>query len=227
MDTGRSTSAQVLVRITFENERPAGDRIHVELLTDAGVSVSNAFTDQEGRVTFHLTFPGAYRLQVSGSTLQGSTVATFYVEDQDKSKTVFVKVKPKVEQDGATSKPNTPAVTSAAELRIPSEAQKAFHKGMDAWEHHDTQKAAEYFQKAIELYPAYDTAYNNLGVMYYQANQTDKARAAFEKSVALNERNADADRNLARILIQDGNFSRATGPAEEVAARWSRSIQLR
>ncbi len=45
--------------------------------------------------------------------------------------------------------------------------------------------------------------------MYYQMRQTEKARAAFEKSVALNDRNADADRNLARILIHDGNFPRA------------------
>jgi tetratricopeptide (TPR) repeat protein len=127
----------------------------------------------------------------------------------DKSKSVFIKVKPKIDASAATSKPNTPAVTSATELRIPSDAQKAFHKGLDAWEHHDLARAAEYFEKAIAIYPAYDTAYNNLGVMYYQSNQVDKARTAFEKSVALNDKNADADRNLARILISDGNFSRA------------------
>jgi tetratricopeptide (TPR) repeat protein len=80
---------------------------------------------------------------------------------------------------------------------------------MDAWEHRDFQKAADYFEKAIAIYPAYDTAYNNLGVMYFQTNQAEKARAAFEKSVALNEKNADADRNLARILINDGTFTRA------------------
>ena len=45
--------------------------------------------------------------------------------------------------------------------------------------------------------------------MYYQMNQIEKARAAFERSVALNDRNADADRNLARIVIRDGNYSRA------------------
>jgi len=207
--TGRGTNAQIMVRVTLENERPAGDRIRVELLTGGGVRVADTFTNSEGRVTFTVTFPGDYRLQVSGSTLEGSTTATFHVDDQDKSNTVFVKVKPKVDQTASTSKPNTAATTSAAELRIPPDAQKAFHKGMDAWEHRDFQKAAEYFEKAIAIYPAYDAAYNNLGVMYFQTNQLEKARAAFEKSVALNEKNADADRNLARILINDGNFTRA------------------
>lgn len=208
--TNRQTSCQILVRVTFNDERSAGDQIRVELLSDAGATVANAYTDEEGRATFRVTFPGVYRLQVSGATVQGMSSTTVQVEDMDKSRTVYVQVKPKGDQSAATTKPNTGAVTSAAELRIPPEAQKAFHKGMEAWERHDTQKAAEYFQKAIELYPAYDTAYNNLGVLYYQANQIEKARAAFEKSVALNERNADADRNLARILIQDGNFSGAT-----------------
>jgi tetratricopeptide (TPR) repeat protein len=205
----RQTNAQILVRVTLENERPAGDRIHVELLTSVGVAMANAYTDADGRATLTVTFPGEYRLQVEGSTLQGSVSTTFRVDDLDKSKTIFVKVKPKIDETTATTKPNTSAVTSAAELRIPSDAQKAFHKGMDAWEHHDTKKAAENFEKAIAIYPEYDAAYNNLGVMYYQTNQLDKARAAFEKSVALNEKNADADRNLARILINDGNFLRA------------------
>ena len=95
---GRGTNAQILVRVTFENERAAGDRIRVELLTGGGVRVADTFTNAEGRVTFTVTFPGDYRLQVSGSTLEGSTTATFHVDDQDKSNTVFVKVKPKVDQ---------------------------------------------------------------------------------------------------------------------------------
>ena len=107
------------------------------------------------------------------------------------------------------TKPNTPAVTSAAELRIPQMRKKPSTKEWTRGSTSDFQKAAEYFEKAIAIYPAYDAAYNNLGVMYYQTNQLEKARAAFEKSVALNEKNADADRNLARILINDGNFTRA------------------
>jgi len=209
ISTTRQTSCDILIRVTFDDERSAGDRIRVELLNDSGVPVAETFTNSDGRVSFHVSFAGQYRIQVSGAPVQGATTVTTRVEDMDKSKTVFVRVKPHGETASTATKSNLPSVTSAAELRVPSDARKAFHKGMEAWEHNDLPKAAEQFEKAVSIYPEYDTAFNNLGVMCYRMGQKEKARAAFERSVALNDRNADGDRNLARMLINDGNYSRA------------------
>lgn len=208
--SGRVTSVDLLVRVTLPSDQSAGDRIRVELLNDQGTPVGETFTNSEGRASFHVTAAGAYLLKASGIPIEGTVTETVRIEDMDRSRTVFLRAKPKVDSTTVSSSAGKqPTVTSAAELRIPSDAQKAFHKGMDAWERKDFDKAAQHFQKATELYPAYDTAYNNLGVMYYQTNQMEKAREAFEKSVALNDKNADADRNLARILIHDGNYARA------------------
>ena len=205
----RNTNVSIQVRVMFDDERPASDQIRVQLLTDAGVPVANSFTDTYGRASFWITFPGVFRVEVSGSSVAGTSATTFRVEDMDKSKTVFVRVKPKLDATSATSKPNTRPVTSAAELRVPNDARKAFHKGMEAWDAGDFPRAAEQFEKAVALFPEYDSAFNNLGVMYIRMNQPEKARAAFERSVALNDKNADADRNLARILMGENNFARA------------------
>jgi tetratricopeptide (TPR) repeat protein len=128
---------------------------------------------------------------------------------------VFVTVKPKAgaaQNAGSSSSApvtsNAP-VTSAAELRVPSSARKAFDKGMTAWQKQDYPKAAQEFEKAVAAYPEYDTAYNNLGVMYAHLNQNDKAMAAFKRSVELNDKNADADRNLARMFLREKNFPQA------------------
>jgi hypothetical protein len=203
------TSAQLLVRVTFQDERPAGNQIRVQLLNDSEVPVGTTFTDSEGKATFHISVPGQYTVRVSGTPIQGTSSETIRIEEMDKSRSVFVHVKPRGDASSTATKSNAPQVTSAAELRIPSDAKKAFHKGMEAWEHNDFPKAAEQFEKAVAVYPEYDTAFNNLGVMYYQLGQTERARTAFEKSVALNDKNPDADRNLSRILIHDGNYSRA------------------
>lgn len=207
----RQTSCEVSVRVTTQNDRAAGDQIRVELRNDSEVSVGETFTDSDGQASFHVVASGVYRVLASGTHVEGTASESVRIEDMDRSKTIYVRVKPRSDatHTTATSKSNTSSVTSAAELRVPSEAKKAFHKGMEAWERNDYPKAAEQFEKAVAIYPQYESALNNLGVMYIQMNQTEKARAAFERSVALNDRNADADRNLARILVHEGNYSRA------------------
>jgi Tfp pilus assembly protein PilF len=204
------TSVEIIVRVTFQNDRSAGDKIRVDLINETGVPVGENFTDSEGRTVFHVGTAGTYEVRVSGTPIQGTTTERVRVEDMDKSRTVYVRATPSGDTGtpGAT-KNNAPPVTSAAELKIPPDAKKAFHKGMEAWEHNDYPKAAEQFEKAVKIYPEYDTAFNNLGVMYHQMGQTEKARAAFERSVALNDKNADGDRNLARMLIHDGDYVRA------------------
>jgi tetratricopeptide (TPR) repeat protein len=205
----RVTNVNLLIRVTFSDDRAAGDQIRVELISESGVPVGETFTDSNGRASFRVTSPGMFEVRASGSSVQGTATERFRIDDMDKNKTVFVRIKPKAEATATQSKPSAPPVTSAADLRAPAEARKAFHKGMEAWDQHDFAKAAEHFEKAVALFPEYDTAYNNLGVMYFQLNQTDKAKAAFERSVALNDKNADADRNLARILLQESNSARA------------------
>jgi Tfp pilus assembly protein PilF len=205
-----TTSVEIIVRVTFANDRNAGDQIRVDLINDTGVPVGQGFTDSEGRAVFHVQGAGTYEIHASGTPIKGTTIERVRVEDMDKSRTVYMRATPSEAAGTATTiKSNAPPVTSAAELKIPADARKAFHKGMEAWERNDYPKAAEQFEKAVTIYPEYDTAYNNLGVMYYQMGQTDKARAAFERSVALNDKNADGDRNLARMLIHDGNYAGA------------------
>lgn len=206
---GLETNAEILVQVSFEDDRAAGEQIRVELRNASEVPVGQMFTNSQGRVSFRVTEPGQYRVLVSGIPVQGTASESFRVDEMTKEQSVVVRVKPKSDANSGTTKSNAPPVTSAAELGVPSDAKKAFRKGMDAWERNDFPKAAEQFEKAVSLYPQYDTAFNNLGVMYYRMNQTEKARVAFERSVSLNDRNADADRNLSRILIHDGNYSRA------------------
>ena len=206
---GMRTSVEIQVRVTFQNDRSAGDQIRIQLISDTGVPVGDTFTDSEGRAFLHVGTAGTYEVRASGTPLQGTAIERVRIEEMDKSRTVYVHATPRGDAAASSIKSNAPPVTSAAELRIPADAKKAFHKGMEAWERNDFAKAAEQFEKAVALYPQYDTAFNNLGVMYYQMGQAEKARAAFEHSVALNDKNADADRNLARILIHDSNYSQA------------------
>ncbi len=71
------------------------------------------------------------------------------------------------------------------------------------------QQAADAFEKATALYPQYDEAFNDLGMMYAHLDQPAKSRAAFETAVKLNDKNASADRNLAGLLLHDHDYQGA------------------
>lgn len=205
----RSANPEIQIRITYDDDRPVTMQVRVELLNDTGIMVSQAVTDQDGRASFQVIALGTYRVRVVGNDIEDTISDAIQIDQSDLTRMVFIRVKLKPGAVQSTSVKGSSAVTSAAQLHVPQEAQKAFNKGLSAWQSKDYPKAAEHFEKAVAIYPQFDLAYNNLGVMYAHLNHEDKARAAFQKSVELNDKNADADRNLARMMLRSKEFAKA------------------
>ena len=206
----------IQVYVTYDNSRPAGEQLRVDLSNASGIPMTQAFTDSSGRALLQVGSQGGYIVKVSGLDIQDGASESFEVFycPSHCTRQVFVRVKGKGDSAQSTAtqssgKPGKPSVTSAAELRVPQTARKTFDQGMTAWQKKDYQQAAEKFEKAVAEYPQYDTAYNNLGVMYAHLDQNDKAMAAFKRSVELNDKNADADRNLARMLMRQKDYPQA------------------
>ncbi len=201
------------IYVFFDDNRPAGEHLQVNLTNAGGIPVSQGFTDGSGRTVLQAPGAGGYMLKISGEHIQKDASESVEVTpcpmEQGCTRSVYVHVKAKAETTESTAKSGQAAVTSTADLLVPQSARKAFDQGMTAWQKKDYQQAAEKFEKAVLEYPKYDTAYNNLGVMYAHLNQTDKAMAAFKHSVELNDKNGDADRNLARMLMRQKDFPHA------------------
>lgn len=99
-----------------------------------------------------------------------------------------------------------PGFVPAVRLKIPDDARKEFENGSKALTEKNWEYARKSFQAAIDLYPDYDLAYNGLGVASSQMNNATAARQAFRKAVELNDKFAEAQRNLARFLIAEHNY---------------------
>jgi tetratricopeptide (TPR) repeat protein len=210
--SGKPTICEIQVHVTYENDRHAGLHLRVDLLNEQSVLMDQQFTDGEGRVSFHVSSdsPGGYRVRVSGADLEESFSDAITVNPGDRMTVAYVRLQQKQAAEApADTKTKTAASTSANELRIPADAKRSFMKGMDALYRRDYPKAAEAFEKAVATYPQYDMAYDNLGMTYVMLAQPDKARAAFERAVQLNDKNADADRNYARLLLGSKENARA------------------
>lgn len=206
----------IQVYVTYDDNRPAGEQLRVDLSNAGGIPMSQSFTNSSGRTLFQVQSQGGYIVKVTGLDIQDGASESFEVFycPNHCVRQVFVRVKDKAEAAHSTPAPSSgkganPPVTSAAELRVPQEARKAFDQGLAAWQKKDYQQAAEKFEKAVAEYPQYDTAYNNLGVMYAHLGQNDKSMAAFKRAVELNDKNADADRNLARLMIRQKDYPQA------------------
>ena len=200
------------IYIVFDNNRPAGQQLSVQLTNASGIPVSQGFTDSSGRTVLQASGAGGYMLKISGESVPKDASESVEVTPCPAvqcTRTVYVHLKPQADAMQSTAKSGHSAVTSAAELLVPQSARKAFDQGMTAWQKKDYQQAAQKFEKAVLEYPQYERAYNNLGVMYAQLGENDKAMAAFKRAVELNDKNADADRNLARMLIRQKDYPQA------------------
>ena len=203
-----TSPAEVQVRVSLDNQRSVGEQLRVDLLNQSSVPTHITFTDSAGRAWFKVAEAGEYHVRVSGNGIQDATSDGIRVDDAHRLNVAVVHVKPRF-QALTSTQPKTKALTSASDLAVPPDAKKLFHDGIQALQSHEYVKARAAFENAITHYSRYDAAYNNLGVVYVYLNQPTKAWTAFEQAVRINDKNADADRNFSRLLIQTQAFKRA------------------
>jgi tetratricopeptide (TPR) repeat protein len=101
------------------------------------------------------------------------------------------------------------AFVSASELAIPAHARKEFDKGIEALHKYDLEHARQHFGKAVDLYPKFPSAYNNLGVVFARLGQLDREREALQTALQLNDHFELAYVNWGRMDITEHNFGDA------------------
>ena len=207
--------AEVKVRVSTTDDRPAPKHLRVELVTTAELFVSSAFTDDEGGAEFSAR-PGNYRLRVTGIEIEEavSPVFTIYRGDQ----TSFQHVRVALKNSDKTETKATSATISQASLNIPGNARKEYNKGGKAMKDGNWAEARSRLEKAIALYPQFTAAYNDLGVVFMSTEEKQKGRAAFEKAVEIDPNYGRAYRNLALMKLSEGNPAEAMPLAEKALA---------
>lgn len=108
---------------------------------------------------------------------------------------------------------------SASELLIPAKAIKEFKRGRKAYLANDFKSSAEHFEKAIQMYPDFAEAHNNLGSSYLMEGASEKSLAEFERAIALDPKRIGAYNNLSLAFLLLKRY-----PDSEAAAR--RALQI-
>ncbi len=102
-----------------------------------------------------------------------------------------------------------PDTISVKDATAPAPARKEFDRGMDQLSRAKGPEAISHFQKAIEIYPQYVSAHNNMGVALMYMQEYDRAKSAFDKAYSLNSQVPVILLNLCRVSLQQKDFDNA------------------
>jgi tetratricopeptide (TPR) repeat protein len=115
---------------------------------------------------------------------------------------------------------NVEGVTiSAISLQAPKDAKKAFDKGREFLKKKKEPEAAKEFEKAVEIYPKYSTAWFELGRLKEHQSDADGALKAYSQALAADPKYLNPYRQLAGMYVKDQKW-------KDVADTTSRLIKL-
>jgi Tfp pilus assembly protein PilF len=98
---------------------------------------------------------------------------------------------------------------SAHALNVPGKARKEVDRGNEDMHKQDWAAAEKHFRKAIEIYPDFPVAYNNLGVACMRQKDYACARDSWKKASEMDAALVPAQVNLARSRIVDHDLTGA------------------
>jgi len=118
-----------------------------------------------------------------------------------------------------TAQPPTPSEPSTTAL-------EHFQQGNDLSRAGEFDKAAEQYEKALEIDPQYVDAMTNLGGAYYSLGQLDKAIEQYTKAIEIAPSDADIRSNLAAAHVQK---HQSAGDPEELnlaVEQYEKAVEL-
>jgi len=179
----------------------------VKLETNRGVR-QDAYTDNSGQLNFFSVAPGIYQVVVEADrTIYEIVSVQVEVFPRTPSQLTIV-VKEKKAKD-ETRKPG--GTVSAGELnsQIPGPALAEFERAVASSKEGKSAEAVARLRRAIELYPGYLMARNNLGVQLLAQGMLDEAEDELRKAVALDPKAFNPWLNLGIVQVHQQKFAEA------------------
>ncbi|MBI3941136.1 MAG: tetratricopeptide repeat protein [Acidobacteria bacterium] len=230
--TTRSAPAMHTIRgrLYMPDGFPAQIQIRVTLRTITQAIVQEAFTDSVGNFEFRSIPNGNYEI-VTWGTDEGEASAEKIEVSSRVSRTFFANIFLRSKPEDSLPKPKG-GVVSVGQLdpKIPKSARKEYERGVSEVAKGDHEKAIARFRRAVEIYPRYFQALNDLGVQYSKLSRFDEAETAFVNATALDPHAAFPYLNLGCMRIAQKQFPEAvktlTRVVELDAMNWAGHLWL-
>jgi Tfp pilus assembly protein PilF len=208
-DPGTGTNT-IQGRIFLPSGRQLGRRVRVRLSGARGES--SVMTDDNGSFTFRRLAGGTYRLTVeAGKEFEPAGETLDILDPPSRSRlerggqtiSVQIQLQPR---DSSTAQAG---VVNAALAAIPQPARELYEKALKAAQDGNHKKAVEHLRRALEIYPQFALAFNELGVQHMRLKQTAEAARAFQSALALAPDAAVVHLNYGTLLLQGKDYVKA------------------
>jgi Tfp pilus assembly protein PilF len=205
-----SSQADVTIRVRLPNEQPPPYPVQVELVTLDGIPISQSFTHGDGRADLRDVPEGSYRVKISGAEYVTFMSEPFTILHNERlhTETFRIALRPDAAQKAGK-------MISASELQVPAKAREQLDKAEKQFETGAADDAMESLRKAIEIYPQYARAYNNLGVVLISKGDSNGAIEAFQKSLKADDKFVPGMINLARLELRGRELDKAQTYSEQ------------
>jgi tetratricopeptide (TPR) repeat protein len=203
-----SNNIHLRVRVVLPNGHVLDDvQSHVQVINSAGSTVDEADTNNgTGEAVFSDLSPGSYRIHVSGGSIESTEKDVDVSPFEDRS---TAEVEVHFKSASADASGSMQGTVSAHALNVPAKARKEVDKGNDDMHKQDWAAAEQHFRKAIEIYPQFPVAYNNLGVACLRQKNYGCARDSWRTAATLDASLVPAQVNLARLRIVEHDLGGA------------------
>ena len=188
-----------------QNERPL-EMVKVELKRFSGEMLAATYSRSDGEFEFLDLPSGDFYLVVEE---RGYSPVRQSVQIRGSSVHSAIVYLTKIDSPFSSEKKSDSI--SVHELKLSSEEQSAFRKGMEMlYKKHDPMESIPLFQKVVNASPNFFEGHFHLGVAYDMLRKTVEAEAAFRKAIAAsNEKYPKAFIALASLLTTQGRAAEA------------------
>ncbi len=178
-------------RIYFPSGRRPDVRVKIKL-TSLNSGELTVFSDTNGAFSFRGLDAGSYTVIIEAGADYEQAHETVYIENDVNtsrrgvvlppvSRLYTVDITLRLKQDIRVK----PGVVSAALASVPDDAKNLYLKALESAAQGDSEKAIQQLKAALNLYPQFPLALNELGVRYLKQGHADKAAEYLDKAVKL------------------------------------------
>lgn len=196
----------IVGRVVLPSGQPITERCRVTLSSILETD-RTVYTDNNGGFGFGGLPEATYTLEITGDGKLYDVVTQEVRLLRGMQVRLVINLKEKKPSPGS----NAGSVISAAEAdpNVPKPARNDYEKGTRLAAEEKIAEAIERFKHAIELYPGYLMARNDLGVQYLKLKRTTEAVDQFEGAIEINPNAFNPRLNLGIVLVEQKKYLEA------------------